>query len=477
MLGHMNAEALARTLAGGRVTFLEPQPAAVVGEGRDLGAHPRAARAPRSTATPTRCWSRPSPRGPTRHTGAPSCFFRPVGEPPAPRPSAVFEQVFAGDLRAQGRARDDQPRRQELRPRPARRRRAEDRRQAGRGGRRAGRGAGRGPTATTSPARPPTLLFHALVGLAHRRRRRSPTSPPSSRAAWAAAASTRRPPAPAALAADDPDGPPAVRADTDGRRVRRTPHSGPPGGGALRRPRPGTRGGPRPWRCGYAGRAAGSERPRVVSLRLPHRSDPDGCGGRVSARGRHPAARPGQHRRDQCLAGARREVGPRRACARRRQGLPAGARSAMDSEPGDLPDPPSALSPAAGLAATLGHIFPVYLGFRGGKGVACALGVFAALLPLAGSASPRSSTCRPSPSPACPRSARSRPVTAAALHILITDTPPAYKRTGRRDRRACISGPAPRQPPRARPARADPRPDYACAARQDPHALRRRPAR
>ncbi|HEY0135106.1 MAG TPA: glycerol-3-phosphate acyltransferase [Nannocystis sp.] len=36
------------------------------------------------------------------------------------------------------------------------------------------------------------------------------------------------------------------------------------------------------------------------------------------------------------------------------------------------------------LAATLGHIFPVYLGFRGGKGVACALGVFAALMPASG---------------------------------------------------------------------------------------------
>lgn len=38
---------------------------------------------------------------------------------------------------------------------------------------------------------------------------------------------------------------------------------------------------------------------------------------------------------------------------------------------------------AVGLAAVLGHIFPVYLRFRGGKGVACALGVFAALDPLA----------------------------------------------------------------------------------------------
>lgn len=33
------------------------------------------------------------------------------------------------------------------------------------------------------------------------------------------------------------------------------------------------------------------------------------------------------------------------------------------------------------MAAVLGHIFPIYLGFRGGKGVACALGVFLALDP------------------------------------------------------------------------------------------------
>lgn len=36
---------------------------------------------------------------------------------------------------------------------------------------------------------------------------------------------------------------------------------------------------------------------------------------------------------------------------------------------------------AVAMAAVLGHIFPVYLGFRGGKGVACALGVFAAIHP------------------------------------------------------------------------------------------------
>jgi glycerol-3-phosphate acyltransferase PlsY len=37
----------------------------------------------------------------------------------------------------------------------------------------------------------------------------------------------------------------------------------------------------------------------------------------------------------------------------------------------------------AGLAALLGHCFPVWLKFKGGKGVATALGMFVALCPLA----------------------------------------------------------------------------------------------
>src|SRR5688500_12758639 len=38
---------------------------------------------------------------------------------------------------------------------------------------------------------------------------------------------------------------------------------------------------------------------------------------------------------------------------------------------------------AAGLASVVGHIYPVWLRFHGGKGVATAAGVFAVLMPFA----------------------------------------------------------------------------------------------
>lgn len=41
------------------------------------------------------------------------------------------------------------------------------------------------------------------------------------------------------------------------------------------------------------------------------------------------------------------------------------------------------LATLAAVAAILGHVFPIWLGFRGGKGVASALGVFLALSPAA----------------------------------------------------------------------------------------------
>jgi acyl phosphate:glycerol-3-phosphate acyltransferase len=51
--------------------------------------------------------------------------------------------------------------------------------------------------------------------------------------------------------------------------------------------------------------------------------------------------------------------------------------------PLELEWPPDTLAVSTGVAAFVGHVYPVYLGFQGGKGVATAAGVVAVLLPLA----------------------------------------------------------------------------------------------
>lgn len=44
---------------------------------------------------------------------------------------------------------------------------------------------------------------------------------------------------------------------------------------------------------------------------------------------------------------------------------------------------PAEVAAGAGLAAIVGHVFPVWFGFRGGRGVATGFGVFVALFPIA----------------------------------------------------------------------------------------------
>lgn len=63
--------------------------------------------------------------------------------------------------------------------------------------------------------------------------------------------------------------------------------------------------------------------------------------------------------------------------------LPVAAAGGLESAQGGTYGtlPPGLLPVAAGLAAFLGHLFPIYLRFRGGKGVATGAGVVAVLLP------------------------------------------------------------------------------------------------
>lgn len=51
--------------------------------------------------------------------------------------------------------------------------------------------------------------------------------------------------------------------------------------------------------------------------------------------------------------------------------------------PGFIPNSGTGWAMAFGAAAVVGHVFPIYMGFRGGKGVATAAGVFLALAPMA----------------------------------------------------------------------------------------------
>ena len=51
------------------------------------------------------------------------------------------------------------------------------------------------------------------------------------------------------------------------------------------------------------------------------------------------------------------------------------------ANPGAIDQPVSTLGLLAGVAAVVGHVWPVWLGFRGGRGAATALGVAAAIIP------------------------------------------------------------------------------------------------
>lgn len=90
MLGHMNAEALARTLQTGRVTFWSRSRGTLWEKGETSG-HTLELRGIWVDCDADALLVRAAPRGPTCHTGAPSCFFRPVGDD---RPPASVEPVF-----------------------------------------------------------------------------------------------------------------------------------------------------------------------------------------------------------------------------------------------------------------------------------------------------------------------------------------------------------------------------------------------
>ena len=63
--------------------------------------------------------------------------------------------------------------------------------------------------------------------------------------------------------------------------------------------------------------------------------------------------------------------------------LPVGIRIGWTLEFSEVPLDASCWIAAAGVAAIVGHMFPVWLAFRGGKGVATGVGVFLVLAPIA----------------------------------------------------------------------------------------------
>ena len=93
MVGHMNAEALARTLERGRVTFWSRSRDQLWEKGESSG-HTLTLRGMWVDCDGDALLVQAQPQGPTCHTGAPSCFFTPVLGPAA-APSPVLERVFA----------------------------------------------------------------------------------------------------------------------------------------------------------------------------------------------------------------------------------------------------------------------------------------------------------------------------------------------------------------------------------------------
>lgn len=99
MLGYMNEEALARTIERGRVTFYSRSRRCLWEKGETSG-NGLVLRGLAVDCDGDALLVRAAPQGPTCHTGAPSCFFKPVAvptaEPAAPAaPDAVLARVFA----------------------------------------------------------------------------------------------------------------------------------------------------------------------------------------------------------------------------------------------------------------------------------------------------------------------------------------------------------------------------------------------